>query len=1000
MTEATADETRREPTWWAPWVSWRRKRFWALVAVLAYTLGGFFLAPWLVERTLVKHVAETGRTASADELKMNPYLLTLDLRGFTLADADGTDLLTFDLLHVDLETRSLIDWALNFREIRLVGPHLFDERFDGTDTRLIRLATDLSATEAAPSPASEEEEPPPRVIVQHLEVHDARLRFIDRTVDDFEGAVGPVNVEVNDIRTLPDHAGRQAVVVQLNDRDRLQWQGDIQLVPLRSSGQVTFRGDGLPNARRYLQHYLPFDLEFTGVGADFAYAVELTREALEVRVSDFSGNVDGLALLTEGGTEALVTVDGVTAGGGRFDLVDGSAGLDTLDLEGFGAEVVLREDGSLNLLELVPPADEPAAAAPTDDEDPALPLALSLGTLTVSGDGVALEDRSVTPALELGLPGLALELTGIDLEDGTTMPLVLSTDLSSGGTVAFQGAVSAFPEPRAEGRVQLTGVALAVVQPYVNPFARVELATGTVELTADVVHGPEQLLGAAGALVIDDFSVNDALRSERLAAWNRLTLDRFEAELPGTDVSAARLETSELNFEGLYGRLHIAEDRTTNVGDLVVASAADGAESVAAGDAGLPDITLGGIRMENTALDFSDLSLPLPFEAAIRDLDGDISTLATGSTEPAQVDLEGQVNEFGQARIEGEINAWDPTRQTDIRMRFRNLEISRLTPYTVQFAGYAIEEGRMDTDLAYVFEDRKMLGQNNIVIREMRLGDKVDHPDAGSLPLGLAVALLTDAEGVIDLDVPVEGDLDNPEFRIGGVVLQAIGNLITKVVTAPFRLLGNLVGVDSEEFGVLSFEPGRAELSPPDREQLLKLAEAMAQRPELALEVAGVWAPELDRPALQAARLEADMAAWQVENPGGDDELSTARDRRTLEALFAQRFPATPLETVAAEHMAEPPDPGESGDAAPELDATAYLADLRGRLESAIDVAQAEFETLADARAAAVLAGLGMDDAGTPLKVVEAPPIEVDPAEVDAGEDGDVPMELAVSADD
>jgi hypothetical protein len=362
------------------------------------------------------------------------------------------------------------------------------------------------------------------------------------------------------------------------------------------------------------------------------------------------------------------------------------------------------------------------------------------------------------------------------------------------------------------------------------------------------------------------------------------------------------------------------------------------------------------------------------------------------------VDLEGQVNEFGQARIEGEINALDPTRQTDIRMIFRNLEIARLTPYTVQFAGYAIEEGRLDTDLVYRFEDRRMQGENNIVIREMRLGDKVDHPDAGNLPLGLAVALLTDSEGVIDLDVPVEGDLDNPEFRIGKVVMQAIGNLITKVVTAPFRLLGNLVGIDSEDFGVLSFEPGSAEISPPDREQLLKLAEAMAQRPELALEVSGVWAPELDRPALQTARIEADMASWQAENPGAEGELTTARNRRTLEALFMQRFPGIPLESIATTHTATPSaDTADDGEAA--LDVTAYLADLRGRLEGAIDVSQAEFEALARARAAAVLSNLAPEGATTTLKVVEAEPALVDPAEVEAGVDGAVPLELAVSAD-
>lgn len=994
------------PAWLSPWISWRRKRFWALVVLLAYTLGGFFLAPWLAERTLVKQFAAVERTASVQDLRMNPYLLTLDLHGFTLADADAVDLLTFEHLHVDLQTRSLIDWALNFREIRLVGAGLFDERFDTTDTRLLRLAADLAAQESPP-PEDESDEPPPRVIVQHLEVEEAALSFLDRTADDFEGTIGPVNVEVNDLRTVPDHAGRQAVVVHINDVDRLQWQGDIQLVPFRSSGRVTFRGGALPNARHYLDHFLPFDLDFTGVAADFDYATELTPDALEFRMSDLSGNVEGLALLTEDGNDRLVTAETVTATGGSFDLVSGTGRLESMEVKGFGADVVLREDGSINLFDLLPPATDPAATPPTADAGQAAPLDLSLGILTVSGDGVELEDRTVTPALELGLRGLTLKLEEADLADGTAMPLELSTELSTGGSARFQGTVTAFPEPRAEGRVRLTAVAVPLAQPYVNPFARVTLTSGTLDLTADVRHGPEQLLSAAGELTVSDFEVNDAVRDERLAAWSRLGLDRFEADLAG-----GRLETSVITFEGLYGRFHIAEDRSTNVGDLIVAPAAVGAEAESAPDSeagpgagadpagDFPDVTLGGIRMDDTALDFTDLSLPLPFDAAIRDLDGDISTLATGSTEPARVDLEGQVNEFGQARIEGELNAWDPTRQTDIRMRFRNLEIARLTPYTVQFAGYAIEEGRLDTDLEYRFEDRRMQGENNIVIREMRLGDKVDHPDAGSLPLKLAVALLTDADGVIDLDVPVEGNLDNPEFRIGGVVLQAIGNLITKAVTAPFRLLGGLVGVDSEDFGILTFEPGSAEVSPPDREQLIKLAEAMAQRPELALEVAGVWAPALDRPALQAERLAADMAAWQAENPGGEDELSTARDRRTLEALFSRRFPATPLESVAAAHTAPPPVQPETGEAAaPELDVTAYLADLRGRLAAAIDVTRAEFESLGRARADAVLLALGVGVDETALKVVEAEPVEIDPADVDGAEDGTVPLELAVSAD-
>jgi hypothetical protein len=996
VTENSAKQATGLPAWLKPWFDYRSKRCWLLIAVVTYTLLGFFAAPWAVEKVLKGQMENVGRTASIAETRMNPYLLTLEMKGLEIRDTDDEPLLTFDRLFVDFETRSLIDWALNFKRIELNRLMMFEERFEGTDTRLVRFLADLSATEEV----SEEEanEPPPRAIIQQLRVRDASVRVIDGPADQFTYTMGPITVDVDDVRTLPDHAGSQAVSIQINETDTLRWSGDLQIVPFRSAGQVSFEGNELPNTRAYLDYYLPVDIEFTGVDFRFAYDAEVTESGPGLKLADIEGNLRDLALSPDETEDRLIRVTRTDWSGGTFDLVAQAVTMAEVAVSGFQADIVLREDGTLNLLDLLPPTGDPGDPAVNGAGTSAAPWSASIDRVTVAESGMAVEDRTVNPPLAANVADLTLALEGMDLEDGTEISVTTSARLEAGGDLDFRGNVTAFPDLTATGRVGITGLAVPLAQPYVESIANVQVADGALDLTADIRHGPDQLLEAAGDLKLVNLDVVDRVREERLVSWDSLTLERFEA-----DLAAERIETSSVQLQGLYGRFHIAEDLTTNVSDVLVASEDTDGEA-----APLPDIVVGGVRLDDMALDFSDASLPLPFEAAIRDMDGDISTLATRSTEPASVDLEGQVNEFGLARINGSINAWDPVQQTDIDLVFRNLEISRLSPYSVAFAGYEIAQGRLDADLGYLVQEGQLAGENGVVVRDIELGEKIDHPDAGSLPLGLGIALLKNSEGVIDLDVPVEGDLNNPEFKIGSVVMQALGNLITKVVTAPFRLLGNLVGIDSEDFGIISFEAGSAELSPPDREKLIKLTEAMQQRPELTLEIAGVWSETVDARALKEQALESRESAWEAANPGADDQLTMERDRQVLEALHTETFPQTDLASIAAGHQAPPPDDPE-GDLL--LDETAYLADLRERLIESVQVSPSDFEALARERSAAVAEALATGgaaageaaDAAAPMAAAAAAPVsslsitQVDPEAVEPGEDGTVQLELAVS---
>jgi hypothetical protein len=285
-----------------------------------------------------------------------------------------------------------------------------------------------------------------------------------------------------------------------------------------------------------------------------------------------------------------------------------------------------------------------------------------------------------------------------------------------------------------------------------------------------------------------------------------------------------------------------------------------------------------------------------------------------------------------------------------------------------------------------------MLGTNKIVSRQLRLGERMETPGGASLPLSLAVALLTDSEGVIDVDLPVSGDINDPQFRLGGVLTKAILGLIGRVVTSPFRLLGKLVGVDSEDFGTLSFAPGSAAISPPDREKLVKLATAMRQRPHLALEVGGVYAAADDRAALQAINIDAEIDARVEAQKQHSEELSTVLRRRAMEVLFEQAFPGVTLESVQVEYMRTAARVEESA-AQPELDETAYLAGLHQRLVEREQVEDAELARLAGARADAVIGALQASSEGTELSLKR-----LDAQAVKATESSGIPLELKVSA--
>lgn len=299
---------------------------------------------------------------------------------------------------------------------------------------------------------------------------------------------------------------------------------------------------------------------------------------------------------------------------------------------------------------------------------------------------------------------------------------------------------------------------------------------------------------------------------------------------------------------------------------------------------------IGRVRIREGSTHFADFWITPNYAVSIQGLDGEITGLDSERTSRARLALEGRVDRYAPAIIQGEVNLLSASLFTNLHVKLDGVDMTSVTPYSGRFAGYRIERGKLSVDLNYHVEDRQLRADQRFVVDQLQLGERVESEDAIRLPLRLAVALLKDRNGVIDIGLPITGSLDDPEFRIAPIIWKAFVGLLTKVATAPFALLGSLFG-GGEEMNIVEFEPGLAVLDPAMQERVAALARAMQERPGLQLDLPPTYSPAVDGPVLAETRLRAELLRQATQLPQGTRKRSApAPDPQALLADPAQRF--------------------------------------------------------------------------------------------------------------
>jgi hypothetical protein len=515
------------------------------------------------------------------------------------------------------------------------------------------------------------------------------------------------------------------------------------------------------------------------------------------------------------------------------------------------------------------------------------------------------------------------------------------------GRISAQGSVALAPL-RAELRVAAQALPLALAQRWLPQGVAARVVSGTLAGSGRVRIG-DGSAAYQGSAAIDGLRLEERDSEALLLAWERAGTESLELGL-----SPFSLAIGELAVRAPEGRLVIASDGSVNFAALFPHGGDDRAPAHAAVER---------LRIEKGTLHFADRSLDNPFEVTLRELSGSITSVGNASDEPARIRLAGRVQPYGSARIRGTIDLDAPTQLADIRADLRNLRLEAFNPYIAKFAGYRIESGRVSADLRYELRDGRLVGTNQLVVENMKLGEKLEEKGLLDLPLDLAVALLTDSEGRIDLDIPVRGSLNDPQFDLGAIIARAFGNVLKKIVSAPFRALAGLLGGEDDDApGSVAFAPGSSMLSPPAEESLARVAEGLRQRPQLGVEVHGGYDPAGDLEALRLRAARQDIA--REAGVRGPLDLANPRAAQAAERLYLRR--GGDRGTLRALRETE----------------ERYARALLQKLAAAIPVDGAAMQALARERAEAVRAALA-DHGADPARVMIG-----EPAASPSGEEG------------
>ncbi len=897
----------------------RRRKLakWIFWLLFAYGVIGFFILPPIIRAVAVKQLSQQlDREVSIQKVKLNPFAFSAAIRGLLIKDKDGEPFVSWDEVYVNFQLSSFLGHPWVFKEIRATGPFVRAQMNKDGTFNFSDLITKFTPTNA-PAPPSKIPAKPIGLYIGRLLITNATASVTDLTHHQpFKRLVGPLNFTLDRFETSPDNKNPHSFTGTTDAGEKISWNGFFYLDPLRSWGEFTLENFPLNKYAPLYQDQVPFEIRDGFVGVDVNYRLVLSATNRVMIVTNTSFTLRDFKLAEPDSQTNMVELSRFAVTGVKVDAVTRQAEVGLVS--GDGGRFFLLRKGNASTNVAVAASSPPTEA--TTNSPGGLPALLgsitnaaalllnstNLWTATVhdvefTNYAFSLEDLANSRPARLDLADIALSVKNISNLPGTNLTVDLSLRWNTNGVIKTTVAAS-FAPPIADIQFDLSRLDFGPLDPYLEPKLNLFIPgsefglRGRVQLHTPAGQLPE--ITFAGDTWLNGFRAVDGSSGDDLLKWDSVRVTGIDANLNPMSVAIKEIAldnvTASVVIEtnhaiNLLSVLHPpgavipadtnapAVTNETKVAAIPKSPAVP--ETNAAPAVPLPQISIGSIVISNAAATFTDRTFSPNVNLAIQQFSGTIAGISSTEPRHADISLHAAVDGVGPIDIVGRVNPFNPTATNDLKVTFKNVDLTPTSPYTGKYAGYRLAEGKLNLDLAYYLVGRKLESKNVITLDRFTFGEKVESPDATHLPVRLAIAILKDRNGQILLDVPVEGSLDDPQFRVGKVVMHTLLNILEKAATSPFSLLGAVFGGGGEELSYQDFAPGSAVLSLANEKKLDALVNGLYERPGLQLEIGGSIDSEADRDGLRNASLEKQIRTREWASLRKSERAATTPDQ-------------------------------------------------------------------------------------------------------------------------
>ncbi|WP_322066393.1 DUF748 domain-containing protein [Burkholderia ubonensis] len=870
---------------------------------------------------------------------------TVDLNDAKVTSAASEPLFAARGVHVAAAGLEPLRNALHFDEIRVDQPVVDLARDRQGVLNLEKLAVHSAVEPNAKAPAAsgvavpaatsaaqaasgaaaptETKTPPLDLTIRHFAIDGGTINLDDRV------PATPTTLSLTKLAATLDGftlqgntPAKYTLSTSLSRGGDVKAEGAFSVAAKQADAKLTVDALALPALQPYLGEATRARVLDGTLGATLNAKADWGKTPLDAQVADSEVSLKSLKLATPDAKTPAIVLPDASAKIAKVDLATRTAQIASVDASGLALDVTRLKDGTIDLAALASAEQKalPARTVARKAEAAAPSWHYRIDALNVKDAAANYTDLSTPRPVKLAIKPLALSVQKISDDLTKPLPVELKATLNRKGSLNVSGDVTA--QPLKLGlKIDGNRLDAAAFEPYFGSALNATVASALLNANGNLAFA--QANGATrasyrGDAALVDVRMLDKATSDPFAGWRSLALSNLKAtyDEKGTDVDAARV-----TFSNFYGRVLLDAQGRLNLKDIVAkesgpaqsltrdtskgetapaaASAAVAQQALAPAAASAPTVVkaapppqnpvrvhFGEFVLQNGRVNYTDNFIKPNYTANLVAIKGTIGAFGTDSTTSAPVDVAANLAGNGPITIKGTVNPLIAKPALDLTATAHDIELTNLTPYSAKYAGYPITKGKLNVDLHYQLANDQLSANNHIFIDQLTFGDHVENDTATKLPVKLAISLLKNSRGEIDVSLPVSGSLSNPEFSVGGLIWRAVLNLIAKAVTSPFTLLAHAFGGGGEELGYVEFAPGSDELADAQQKKLDTVVKMLNEKASIRLDLIGRVDPDKDTPGLRETYVDRLVRQQKLKDVVGQGESIDPRSVKVEPAEY------------------------------------------------------------------------------------------------------------------